>query len=202
MAHDGASTLWMMGDNIEHVISYWVLFEEFDSPTLGDYAVISHWAPFLLGGVLGGSLADRYDCRKLFLVAMTMFIFVSLGWAFVFWTDTLAAWHAVVLLTLHGIAGVVFSPASQVIIHDIVGNNRLASAVRLTATGRQVGLLLGSAVGGLFLLVLGPDLGIAINAAIYLPMVAWSLREPYTGHGDVPSEVRAQEGVLAAKRQL
>jgi MFS family permease len=185
----------MVGDNIEHVISYWVLFEEFDTPVLGGYAVISHWAPFLLGGVLGGSLADRYDCRKLFLIAMVMFIFVSLGWSFVFWTDTLAIWHAVVLLTLHGIAGVVFTPASQVIIHDIVGNDRLASAVRLTATGRQIGLLLGPGVGGLLLLVVGPALGLALNAAIYLPMVVWSLREPYTGHGDVPPEVRTRRKV-------
>ncbi|HEU0074882.1 MAG TPA: MFS transporter [Dehalococcoidia bacterium] len=191
-----ASILWMMGDNIEHVISYWVLFEEFDSPALGGYAVISHWAPFLLGGVLGGSLADRYDCRKLFLVSMVMFIFVSLGWSFVFLTDTLAIWHAVILLTLHGVAGVVFTPASQLIIHDIVGNDRVASAVRLTATGRQIGLLLGPAIGGLFLLVLGPGLGIAVNALIYVPMVVWSLREPYTGHSDMPNEVRAQRKVM------
>jgi MFS family permease len=190
-----ASVLWMMGDNIEHVISYWVIFEEFDSPVLGGYAVVSHWVPFLLGSVFAGSLADRYDCRKLFLVSMVLFILVSLGWAFVFWTDALEIWHAILLLTLHGIAGVAFTPASQVIIHDIVGSESLPSAVRLTATGRQVGLLLGPALGGLFLLALGPAAGIAINAAIYLPMVLWSLREQYTGHGDVSPEVRAQRPV-------
>jgi MFS family permease len=137
-----------------------------------------------LGSVFAGSLADRYDCRKLFIISMALFVFVSLGWAFVFWTDTLAVWHAVVLLTLHGIAGVIFGPASQIIIHDIVGNESLPSAVRLTATARQLGQLLGPAVGGVFLLVLGPAAGIAVNAAIYLPMIVWSLREPYTGHGD------------------
>ena len=185
-----ASVLWMMGDNIEHVISYWVLYEEFDSPVLGGYAVVSHWVPFLLGSVFAGSLADRYDCRKLFLVSMVMFIFVSLGWAFVFATDTLEIWHAVVLLTIHGMAGVVFTPASQLIIHDIVGNESLPSAVRLTATGRQIGLLLGPAFGGLALLVLGPAAGIALNGAIYVPMLLWSLREPFTGHGHVSAEER------------
>lgn len=190
-----SGVLWMMGDNIEHVISYWVLFETFDSPILGGYAVISHWAPFLLGGVLAGSLADRFDGRKLFLIAMVMFILVSLGWAVLFWTDTLAVWHAIVLLTLHGIAGVIFSPASQLMIHDIVGRTNLASAVRLTATGRQIGLLLGPAIGGGLLLALGPALGIAVNAAIYLPMVLWSLREPFTGHGDVSPEERMKRPI-------
>ena len=41
----------MMADNIEHVISYWVAFEKFQSPTLGGFAVISHWLPFLLFSV-------------------------------------------------------------------------------------------------------------------------------------------------------
>lgn len=184
--------LWMMGDNIEHVISYWVLFEKFESPVLGGYAVISHWAPFLLGGVYFGALADRFDCRKLFIISMVLFAIVSLGWAFVFWTGTLQVWQAIIFLTLHGLAGGVFSPASQLVIHDIVGSNQLTSAVRLTATSRQVSLMLGPAVGGALLLALGPAAGIAVNAALYAPLIWWSLREPYTGHGETTSEERVK----------
>jgi MFS family permease len=176
-----AGALWLMADNIEHVISYWVIFDKFDSPMLGGYAVISHWAPFLLLATYMGGLADRVDVRKMFLVSMALFMFVSLGWAYVFWTDTVAVWHAAVLLTLHGLAGVLYTPASQLMIHDIVQPSHLTSAVRLTATSRQVSLIGGPAIGGL-LLALGPELGIALNALIYLPMVYWSLTEPYTGH--------------------
>jgi hypothetical protein len=32
----------MMADNIEHVISYWMLFQKFQSPVLAGFAVISH----------------------------------------------------------------------------------------------------------------------------------------------------------------
>ena len=171
-----------MADNIEHVISYWVIFDKFDSPMLGGYAVISHWAPFLLLATYMGSVADRVDCRKLFLVSMALFMAVSLGWAFVFWTDTVAIWHAALFLTLHGLAGVLYTPASQLMIHDIVEPKQLTSAVRLTATSRQVSLIGGPAIGGLMLLFLGPAAGIALNALIYVPMVMWSLQEPYTGH--------------------
>ena len=34
------SALAMMADNIEHVISYWVMFEKFHSPALGGVAVL------------------------------------------------------------------------------------------------------------------------------------------------------------------
>jgi len=38
-----SSTAAMMADNVEHVISYWVIFQKFHSPALGGFAVISHW---------------------------------------------------------------------------------------------------------------------------------------------------------------
>jgi hypothetical protein len=50
-----AATAVMMADNIEHVISYWVIFQRFHSPALGGFAVISHWVPYLfLAGYTGG----------------------------------------------------------------------------------------------------------------------------------------------------
>ena len=177
-----AGMLWMMADNIEHVISYWVLYEKFHSPTLAGYAVISHWAPFLLLGVYTGTMADRFDCRKLCIVSMSMFMLASLTWGYLFLTGTLQIWHSVIILTLHGMAGAIFMPASQLVIQDIVGNKDLQSAVRLTATSRQIGILLGPAIGGLLMLALGPGWGIVTNACIYLPLIAWSLKEPYTGH--------------------
>ena len=53
-----------MGDNIEHVISYWLLYQKFHSPVLAGFAVISHWTPFLFFAVYFGALADRHDCRR------------------------------------------------------------------------------------------------------------------------------------------
>jgi hypothetical protein len=37
------ATLAMMADSIEHVISYWIIFQKFQSPALGGFAVLSHW---------------------------------------------------------------------------------------------------------------------------------------------------------------
>ena len=172
----------MMADNVEHVISYWVIFQAFHSPTLAGFAVISHWTPFLVLGVWFGGLADRYDCRKIIIASQAAFVTASLAWAVLFLTGTLQTWHAVALLIIHGLAGALWSPAGQLIIHDIVGREQLQSGVRLSATGRSVGILFGPAVGGAFLLFLGPAYGLMANAFLYLPMTIWLLRTPYTGH--------------------
>ena len=171
--------LAMMADNIEHVISYWVIFEKFRSPLLGGVAVLTHWLPFLFFSVFSGALADRFDNRRLIQVAMLMYMAVSLGWALLFLTDTIQEWHAVVLLTVHGLAGVVWGPASQMLIHDIVGGEHLQSAVRLNATSRNLGILMGPAVGGALLLLFGPAVGLLANVLIYVPLLWWLWKAPY-----------------------
>lgn len=173
------TALAMMADNIEHVISYWVIFEKFRSPELGGFAVISHWVPFLLFSVYSGYLADRFDPRRVIQAGMGLFIFVSLAWGALFITDALEVWHACVLLVVHGFAGVLWGPASQMLIHDIVGPEHLQSALRLNATARWLGIFLGPAVGGGLMLALGAAAGILVNAFIYLPIVLWLWRAPY-----------------------
>jgi transmembrane secretion effector len=169
----------MLADSIEHVISYWVVFQKFHSPALGGFAVVSHWLPFLLFSVHAGALADRLDPRRIIQIGMLLFMFVSAAWGLLFITDTLQMWHAMALLAIHGIAGVLWNPPAQALIHDIVGPHQLQSAVRLTASARYLGLLLGPAVGAALLLALGPATGILFNALIYLPLTLWLWRAPY-----------------------
>jgi hypothetical protein len=172
----------MMADNIEHVISYWVIFQKFHSPALGGFAVISHWVPFLLFSVYSGALADRYDCRKLMQVGIALFMVASGSWGLLFFTDTLQMWHAVAILIIHGFAGVIVAPAAQLIVHDMVGVTQLHSAIRLNATSRNLAILLGPAVGGGLMLLCGPAGGLLVNVLIYAPFAIFLARIPYTGH--------------------
>ena len=173
------SSLAMMADSIEHVISYWILFEKFESPALGGFAIVSHWLPFLFFSFWSGSLADRFDPRRIIQIGMGFFILVSCIWGLLFLFDVIEMWHAVVLLSLHGLAGVLWAPATQILVHDIVGPEELQSAIRLNATGRYLGLLGGPAIGSGLMLLLGPAYGLLVNAFIYLPLVIWLWKAPY-----------------------
>lgn len=173
-----AAALAMTADSVEHVISYWMIFERFQSPSLAGFAVVSHWLPFLVGSMWAGALADRHDPRRIIQAAMALFMLGSLGWGVLFATGGLERWHAVVLLCVHGFAGVLWAPAGQILVHDIVGDRQLQSAIRLLATSRTLGLLLGPAVGGALLLAVGATAGILVNALIYLPLTLWLVRNP------------------------
>ena len=189
--------LTMMADNVEHVISYWVAFRQFHSAALGGFAVVSHWTPYLALAVTVGGLNDRLDSRRLIQAGGLLFMFVSAGWGYFFWTDSLQMWHAMVLLALHGCASLLWVVSGQVLLYYIVGPEALPSAVRLSATARYLGLLVGPGVGSVILLTLGPTRGIFLNILFYLPLVIWLIGAPYGRQfrGDHAPQRRAVRGL-------
>ncbi|GAA4490138.1 MFS transporter [Actinoallomurus oryzae] len=196
------AALAMMADNIEHVITYWVLWQKFHSPALTGFEVISHWVPFLLLSVLFGSWADRYDCRRLIQGAQALFMFVSISWGVLFLTGSLRVWEACLLLVLHGCAGSLWSPAEQLMLHDFAGRAELPSAVRLNATFRSLGILFGPVVGSALLLGLGPTAGIFANVVFYLPLTLFLFRTRFTGHTRDQGVARPRVGILGSMRVL
>ena len=192
----------MMGDNIEHVITYWVLWQVFESPWLVGFQVISHWLPFLLLSVPFGELAERFDCRRIIQTAQALFAFVSLAWGVLFLTGTLEMWSACVLLVLHGCAGALWGPAEQLMLHDFAEPRELPSAVRLNATFKSLGVLAGPVVGSVLMLLLGPTFGILANILFYLPMTVLMLRTPFTGHTRSGIVRREKVSILDTPRVL
>lgn len=163
------STTAMMADNIEHVIGYWLLWELTHSPFWLGYAVIAHWAPFLVFSPFAGAWADRFDNRKLLQLSQGLYVLCSGGLGLLYLTGHLQLWHMVILLLVHGFSGVVQLPSSQVLIHDLVRKEELASALSLSAGSRNVAQFLGPVVGGGLLWAFGPGGGLLANVLIYAP---------------------------------
>jgi len=196
--------LAMMADNIEHVISYWVVFQKFHSPALAGFAVLSHWLPFLFFSVAVGGLADRFDPRRIIQCGMLLFIVASAGWGYFFVTGTIEMWHAMLLLVIHGCAGVLWQTPNQLLLWDIVGPADLPSAVRLNAMARYLGVLVGPAVGGAIMLALGPSYGIILNTLFYLPMLLWLFWAPARAKDAAPRRlaVRGLADIVQAIRDI
>jgi len=176
-AYFAGSALAMMADSIEHVISYWIIFQKFHSPALGGFAMLSHWLPFLFFSVLSGALADRFDPRRLIQIGMALFMIASLGWGVLFLTGKLEMWHAAALLVIHGFAGVFWHPSAQLLI-TTSSERPISERGAPVRHARYLGLLFGPAVGGVFLLAFGPAYGLLLNALIYLRSYCGCGRRP------------------------
>ncbi|MEO0318004.1 MAG: hypothetical protein RL404_1681 [Pseudomonadota bacterium] len=171
--------LAMMADSVEHVISYWVMYQKFESHELGGFAVLSHWLPYLFLSIPVGALTERFDPRRMIQCGMVLFMLCSLGWGWFFISGTLQMWQAMVLLVMHGVAGVIWLIPTQLMLYYVVEREGLPSAIRLVATARYLGLLSGPGVGAAMLLLVGPETGILINVLFYLPTVLWLARDRF-----------------------
>lgn len=196
-------SLGMTGDHVEHAITYYVMWQLFHSPLLAGFAVVSHWLPHLLFGVFFGSLADRFDNRRIVQVGMSLFILASLSWGIFIALGALQPWICVLLLLIHGFASALWGPADQMMLYDIVGEKDLPSAVRLMATGMNLGQFVGPLVGAALLFTVGPAIAMFVNVVFFLPFIIYLWIVPFDGHErrgaatGVRLGLRAMFGVLA-----
>ena len=166
-----ASWVSQTGDGMENVIRNWLVWTLTGSPLWLGMMVFAHWVPFTFFSLYGGVLADRYDNRKVQLVAQTLLLCAGFGLAVATLTGIVNEWWIFGLLLLHGFAGAIGSPAQQTLIHDLVGRERLLSAISLNSTMRQISQVIGPLIAGWFLVVLGPGWGFFANAMTFIPFL-------------------------------
>lgn len=166
-----ASALSITGDGMENVIRNWLVWELTRSPLWLGMMVFAHWIPFTFFSLYGGVLADRYDNRKVQLVAQAILLAAAIGVAIATLAGFVNEWWIFGLLLLHGFAGAIGNPAQQTLIHDLVGRERLLSAVSLNSSMRQVTQVIGPLIAGYFLVVLGAGWGFLVNAMTFVPLL-------------------------------
>jgi MFS family permease len=135
--------------------------------------VFAHWVPFTFFSLYGGVLADRYDNRKVQLVAQVLLMSAAIGVAWATLSGIVTTWWIFGFLLLHGFAGAIGGPAQQTLIHSMVGPTKLLSAVSLNSTARQFSQVIGPAVAGFIVVWFGPGLGFLINALTFIPLLGF-----------------------------
>ncbi len=119
--------------------------------------------PVLLGGPLAGMLADRFERRKLMVFSDLVRFGVLLGFVFV-----TAIWQVYVLLIFKGILDVIFSPAKNGKIKEIVPHEQLEQAVSYSAIIEQGTKIIGPALGGMLTAVFSVTVCFVVDAGTFL----------------------------------
>jgi predicted MFS family arabinose efflux permease len=135
--------------------------------------VFAHWVPFTFFSLYGGVLADRYDNRKVQMVAQVLLMTAAVATAVVTIGGVVTTWWLFGLLLLHGFAGAIGSPAQQTLIHSMVGPSKLLSAVSLNSTARQFSSVVGPALAGFVVIAFGPGWGFLVNALTFVPLLVF-----------------------------
>jgi len=169
-----ASWISSTGDGMESVIRNLLILRLVGTDAAAFWLgmmVFAHWVPFTVFSLYGGTLADRYDNRKIQIVTQLLLMAAAMGVAVATLAGVVSVWWLFGLLLLHGFAGAIGNPAQQTLIHAIVGRDKLLSAISLNSTARQFSQVVGPAVAGFIYLAVGPGWGFLVNALTFVPLL-------------------------------
>jgi MFS family permease len=120
---------------------------------------------------LGGVLADRWDRRRLLQASQAVAMAVAGLLAVGTLTGHVQAWQVVASVVLTTAAATFDQPARQALIPALVPRAQLPQAFALINPSREVAVLLGPALAGLFIAMAGPGLMYAVDAVTYAALV-------------------------------
>lgn len=136
--------VWMM-----FIAQDWLVLDlSDDSATALGVVTALQFTPVLLLTLFSGRLADRYDKRKILLVANSAWSVLSLAMGILVVSGTVQLWHVFLFAALLGTANAVETPVRQAFVSELVGTPLLPNALSLSAATFNSARIVGPALAG------------------------------------------------------
>ncbi len=163
-----AATMAMsMGFWMQQLTLGWLVLDISDSAFWVGAAEAARLAPFLLFGLVAGTLADRLERRILLRVIVTCNIVLSVILGALELNGMLSIPIAIVGAFLYGTVNAFLMPTLQAYVHDIVGSRYVVNGLALNQTAQRLMGVFGGLLGGVLLAVLGIGGTFLVMAAGY-----------------------------------
>jgi amino acid adenylation domain-containing protein len=124
---------------------------------LFDFALLTMLAlvPAILAAPIGGALVDRYDRRRVMLIADATAAAALGSLSLLLWLGWLELWQVLVAVTVGSVANAIQRPAYLAAVAQLVPKPYLPQANAVANSGTGVGILLGPVAGGLLVTLVG-----------------------------------------------
>jgi MFS family permease len=160
-------TFSVLGDSITHVALTWFVYETTRSAEALGWLMLCYTGPVIVGGLLAGSLLDRFDRRTVIVVdnvvrgagVALIPVLYAFGW--------LALWHIYAVAALYGLFMMISLAGGPALIPTLVHRKQLATANALEMLSFTLGGVLGPVLAGLLIAWVGAPNVIIIDAVSY-----------------------------------
>jgi MFS family permease len=132
--------------------------------------------PVLMLTLYGGKLADRYDKRRILLGANAAFSVLALVLGLLVASHTITLTAVFVLAALMGTANAIETPVRQAFVSEIVPRELLPNALGLSAATFNTARIVGPAVAGVAIWLVGIGPVFLVNAVLCLAPLVFLMR--------------------------
>ncbi|MEE2814239.1 MAG: MFS transporter [Actinomycetota bacterium] len=171
---------WFLGGVISNIGGWmqataqdWVVLTELtdnDATAMGVTMALQFGPPLVLVS-LTGWVADRFDRRKVLLCTQTALMMLALGVAALLLSGAMTLPLMFVFAAAFGVANAFDAPARQAFVSDMVSLEDTSNAVALNSAAFNMARLVGPAVGGILIVLLGSGWVFVANAITFLAMI-------------------------------
>jgi MFS family permease len=152
----------------------WLVWTLTQSATMLGLIVAVQTLPVMVLAPYGGVVADRVDKRKMMIGLQTAMGVQALLLGLLTVTGIVKVWEVCALAALLGLNNAFESPARQSFMLELVGAEHLRNAVSLNSTMVNLARMIGPAIAGLLIAVVGSGICFLINAGSFVAVI-WSL---------------------------
>ena len=132
--------------------------------------------PMALFGAIIGAVADRLERHKALIGVVLAMLATSLCLAALAYVGSLAVWHLAVASFCNGIAWAADNPVRRVMIGEVVGPDRMGSAMSLDVGANNASRMLGPTIGGLLLAGAGISGAFTVSVVFYAVALIAAIR--------------------------
>lgn len=154
----------------------WLMLELTGNLALVGLAVTLQFGPTLLLGAFAGVVADRFSRRGIVLATQSVAFGGSATLALLAILGVAEVWHVYLVAVISGIAGSLEGPSRSALLGQIVDPPRLRTAVSINASVFHIGGLIGPALSGILISLVGSGWSIAVGAlATIVSVISFAL---------------------------
>lgn len=150
----------------------WLVLQLTESGTALGLVISLQFLPVLILGLWGGVVAERFRKRRLLFFTQASAAFLALVLAVLVATDLISLWMVYVLAGSLGLVNAIDNPARQSFVLELVGRKELRNAVSLNATEVNLTRIIGPALAGIIIAVVGLAPCFFINSVSYIGVLA------------------------------
>lgn len=165
-----------IGYTMQGTVAAWLMATLTPSPLMVALVQTATTAPALLFGFIAGALADIVDRRRIIIVTQVALLACGALLGVAALLDLVGPAFLLLMTFAIGTGFVLYQPAQQASINELVGRSELSRAVALGAVAFNVARAVGPALAGVFAAWLGSGLALTLSAAFFLPMTLFMLR--------------------------
>jgi MFS family permease len=159
----------LAGDGIYLVAIAWLVYDISNDPSALAIVGFAWTLPMVAGLLLTGVLSDRFERRRLLVIA-DLIRFVAIGaLGLLALADVAELWHVVGLVVVYGFGQALFQPAFTAIMPEVVPREELLQANAMRELLEPLGQrFAGPAIGGVLIAVFGVGWAFLVDAGTFL----------------------------------